>query len=176
MKSETKTEGVVIELNGKYWGIVYQDAHDGTAYDWGELAKATLQDPKWCKKPTDITYGSSPDVKKLALARLVPATKTVIIEAGEQRNVQSSTYAIGPGNTYQQAWAAMLAGHQARMPDWHPEMRWIFERTAQELLIVWGDTLEDWQRTGQIVCPTGNHQLFQNWEVLPIIDADPPTV
>ncbi len=177
MKSETRTEGVVIELNGKYWGIVYQDAHDGTAYDWGELAKATLQDPKYCKKPTDVTYGSSPDMKRLAPARLVPATKTVVIETGAKHTSEQTTvFTIGPNNTYSQAFAATLKGHQIRLPVFPAGMSWVFERTHQELLSVYGDTHDDWQRSGTIVRPTGAHQLRTDWEVLPIIDFEAQTV
>ena len=87
-----------------------------------------------------------------------------------------TAYTIGPGNTYHQAWLATLAGHQVRMPTWPPDQSWIFERTHQELLRVYGDTLGEWQLSGVVVCPTGAHQLSKDWIVLPIIDSESITV
>jgi hypothetical protein len=83
--SEIIVEGVAAEYNGKYWGIQYQDGHS-TSSDFGELDKATISDPRYCKKPTDMTYdpknngGRNPDYDKLGKARLVPIRKTIKVE------------------------------------------------------------------------------------------------
>jgi hypothetical protein len=90
--------------------------------------------------------------------------------------MSDTTFTIGPGNDYWQAFNAALAGHQIRMPDWPTDLSWVFERNHQELMSVRGISLGEWQRSGAIVCPTGRHQLFKYWEVLPIIDHQAPIV
>lgn len=72
-------EGVVAELDGKFWGIQYQDSYC-TSYDFGDLANATIGDPKYCKKPTDMTYTDSPYTEKLLKSRLVRVRKTIRVE------------------------------------------------------------------------------------------------
>jgi hypothetical protein len=85
-------------------------------------------------------------------------------------------FVIGGGNTYFQAWNAMLAGHQVRLPAWAPAMSWIFSHNVQEIIRVEGDYLEDWLRTGIIMTVTGSHQLSTHWEVLAKIDHERPIV
>lgn len=68
-KTLTRT-GVVAELNGKYWGIQYQDSH-ATSYGWGEIEKATVSNSAFCNNPTDMTYKNSPHFTELSKARLV---------------------------------------------------------------------------------------------------------
>ena len=63
--------GVVIEKNGKYWGVQYKD---GSAHVWGfgKLDKARVFDPKWLKTPESATYKKSPYIKELIDANIVP--------------------------------------------------------------------------------------------------------
>lgn len=85
-------------------------------------------------------------------------------------------FIIGTGNTYYQAWNAMLAKHRVRMPDWPPDLSWIFSHELQEIIRVRGDYLEDWLRSGIVTQPTGSHQLFLNWQVLPKTHPETPIV
>jgi len=117
-----------------------------------------------CARPvsTDLTSENG------GIARLAAAASS-----GQR---PADIFVIGPGNTYHQAWEAMLAGHQIRMPDWPSDLSWIFSRNIGEILKVQGDYLEDWIRTGAVTTPTGNHQLSLNWHVLPKIDRERPIV
>jgi hypothetical protein len=82
MKKVKIIEGVVAEYNGKYWGTQYSDGHC-TGKDFGDLEKAEISDPRYCKKPTDKTYdpentnGCNPEYDKLSKAKLVKVKKTI---------------------------------------------------------------------------------------------------
>lgn len=85
MKKVELIEGVVAELNGKFWGIQYIDGH--SAYkDFGDLEKAEIHSPKYCTKPTDMTHdpkntlGHNPEYDSLSKARLVNIRKTITTE------------------------------------------------------------------------------------------------
>lgn len=67
MKIET---GVMVMKNGKAWGIIYEDGRS-TEYGWMEPESAPIYDPKWMKKPTDVTYRESHYIKELSTAKLV---------------------------------------------------------------------------------------------------------
>jgi hypothetical protein len=75
-------EITVIEKNGKYWGVEYQDGHS-TSYGWlDDIEKARTVDPKYYKKPTDaIWQGDRLGVIELSTARLV--TYKVVSEYAE---------------------------------------------------------------------------------------------
>lgn len=61
--------GVMVMKNGKAWGIIYEDGHS-TSYGWMPPEDAPMHDPKYCKKPTDVTHGKSHYVEELATATL----------------------------------------------------------------------------------------------------------
>lgn len=67
MKVET---GVMVMKNGKAWGTVYDDGRS-TAYGWIDPEDAPIHDPKFCKKPTDVTYDGSHYIRELQDAELV---------------------------------------------------------------------------------------------------------
>lgn len=75
-------EGVVAELNGKYWGFQHGD-RQYTVNDFGDFMHAEISNPKYCKKPTDKTWNPNnsdrynPDYDKLLKAKLVKVRKTV---------------------------------------------------------------------------------------------------
>ncbi len=75
MKTET---GVMVMKGGKAWGVVYEDGHS-TSHDWMDPESAPIRDPRFCKKPTDVTYAGSPDVAELSTARLVCVKRTTIV-------------------------------------------------------------------------------------------------
>lgn len=53
MKIFTKTQtGVVAEFEGKYWGVQYADG-SVTSYGFGDIEKAEVSNPEFCKTPTD---------------------------------------------------------------------------------------------------------------------------
>jgi len=134
--------------------------------------KKLIDMPEWLSLKREI-LNCGADMRASAFTRLMHAFNTT---ATALPIAFSNDFTIGPGNTYQQAWAAALAGHHIRMPNWPPDMSWVFHREQQELLRVYGDTHEDWTRTGSVVCPTGNHQLSTKWEVLPIYDHEKPVI
>ena len=74
----TAKEGVVIEYNGKYWGVVYDDGQCH-AVGWVKLEKAGIHDPRFLTKPEDATYNGSPDIKELQKGRLIPIKRTIQI-------------------------------------------------------------------------------------------------
>ena len=67
MKVET---GVMVMKDGKAWGTVYADGHS-TSYGWIAPEDAQLHNPKFCKKPEDVTYRDSPYIAKLRTGKLV---------------------------------------------------------------------------------------------------------
>jgi hypothetical protein len=69
----------VIEKNGEYWGIQYEDGHV-TCYGWGPLENASFHDRRYCKRPEDATYKDSPYIKELHKGRLLDIAITTIVE------------------------------------------------------------------------------------------------
>ncbi len=73
-------KGVAAKFEGKYWGISDYDFPDFVTFD-----KATISNPKFCKKTTDMTYdpknncGVNADYDKLLKAELVSVTRTTTI-------------------------------------------------------------------------------------------------
>lgn len=88
MKNIEIIEGVVAELNGKFWGNQYDDGNS-TSNDFGDLSKAEISDPEFCKSPTDLTWNPAfqnrynPDYELLKQAKLVKVRKTITIETFE---------------------------------------------------------------------------------------------
>lgn len=79
--AKIEVAGVVAEFKGKYWGVQYDDGRC-TCKDFGPIKNAEISDPKYCRKPTDMTYQSrdNPELNKLKLAKLVKVKKTIIFE------------------------------------------------------------------------------------------------
>lgn len=63
-------EGLVLELDGKFWGKKYEDGQC-TEYGWTDIKKADLSNPKFCHKPSDMTYRDSPDITEMNKGRLI---------------------------------------------------------------------------------------------------------
>lgn len=76
-------EGFVAELDGRYWGVVYED-RSCKSMGWVTLDKAYISQPfsGFCSRATDLTYEGSPDLEKLSKARMVPIkiTKTYSVQ------------------------------------------------------------------------------------------------
>lgn len=51
MTEESIKEGVVVEYEGKYWGLVEENS-----YGWTTLLQAKISDPKYTHHPTSLTY------------------------------------------------------------------------------------------------------------------------
>lgn len=84
MKKIKIIEGVVAEYKGRYWGVQEEDARS-TCSGFGEFDKASMCDPRFCKKPTDMTWTPTDgrynrDYEELNKAKLVFAKKTITIE------------------------------------------------------------------------------------------------
>ena len=76
--------GVMVMKNGKAWGETYADGHC-TAYGWVDPEVAPIHDPKYCLKPTDVTYRDSPDRAELSTAQLVAVKRTTTVEVLPQK-------------------------------------------------------------------------------------------
>jgi hypothetical protein len=68
--------GVVVMLGSKYW-IGNSPDHPSWCDD---IRSAMISDPKYCKKPTDVTYANDPRIHDFDRARLVPIKITTIFE------------------------------------------------------------------------------------------------
>ena len=81
MKNVKIIEGVIAEYNGKYWG-----KQEWENMDFGDIERADISNPEYCKKPTDKTYdpkntnGYNPHYDKLSRAKLVKVKKTITTE------------------------------------------------------------------------------------------------
>ncbi len=74
------TEGMVVELDGKYWGSQSRTSNE---LDFGPIEKATiLLSETYYKKPTDVAYGNADHVEKLLKARFVQLKKITTFEIG----------------------------------------------------------------------------------------------
>lgn len=62
--------GVMVMKDGKAWGITYEDGHS-TSYGWMAPEDAPIHDPRYCKKPTDVTWKDSYLTKELETGELV---------------------------------------------------------------------------------------------------------
>lgn len=62
--------GVMVMKDGKAWGQTYADGHS-TSYGWMDPEDAPIHDPKYCKRPTDVTWAGSHYAKELMTASLV---------------------------------------------------------------------------------------------------------
>ncbi len=77
-----KTEkGVMLMKGGLAWGTTYADGRS-TSYGWMPPEDAPIHDPKFCKRPSDITYKDDhnmSEIKKGKLVHVVRTTKVSIV-------------------------------------------------------------------------------------------------
>jgi len=71
--------GVMVMKDGKGWGITYEDGHS-TSYGWMDAEDAPIHNPKYCKKPTDVTWEGSYLVEELKTGELVAVERTTTIK------------------------------------------------------------------------------------------------
>lgn len=72
--------GVMVMKGGKAWGVIYEDGRS-TEYGWMAPEDAPIHDPKYCKKPTDVTYQGShhiPELKKGQLVHVERRTEVIL--------------------------------------------------------------------------------------------------
>ena len=79
MRVAKRYTGVVVEKGGRFWGVLYDDGHSRSE-GFGPIESATIHNPEFCTKPTDVTYKDSPYVRELSTAVLRQVFKTVIYE------------------------------------------------------------------------------------------------
>lgn len=78
-----KTEvGVMLMKDGKAWGIIYQDGHS-TCYGWMAPEEAPIHNPKYCKKPTDVTYSEDYNIPEIKKGRLVSVVRETVVRVME---------------------------------------------------------------------------------------------
>jgi len=66
--------GVMVMKGGKAWGVTYEDGHS-TSYGWMDPEDAPIHDPKYCKKPTDVTWAASYLIPELSTGTVVPVER-----------------------------------------------------------------------------------------------------
>ena len=76
MKNVKIIEGVIAEYNGKYWG-----KQEGDNMDFGDIERADVSNPKFCKKPTDKTSENQISYyNALSKAKLIKIKKIITTE------------------------------------------------------------------------------------------------
>lgn len=83
MKKQITKTGVVVEMNGAYWGVQDSD-HHSTNYGWGPVENAHIGDPRYLKRPQDATWPDSHYVKKLSKGRILPIRVTTEYEVDDE--------------------------------------------------------------------------------------------
>lgn len=79
--------GVMVMKDGKAWGETYADGHS-TCHGWVAPEDAPIHDPKFCNKPTDVTWEGSPYTAELMTGTLVAVerkTEVTILTEEEAR-------------------------------------------------------------------------------------------
>ena len=74
-----KETGVMVMKDGLAWGIEYEDGYS-TSFGWINPADAPIHNPKYCKRPEDVTYKNSPHFRELKTAKLVEVERTTSVE------------------------------------------------------------------------------------------------
>lgn len=64
--------------DGKAWGKTYEDGH-ATCFDWMAPEDAPMSDPKYCKKPTDVTYEGSHYFDELKTGEVVAVERKTTV-------------------------------------------------------------------------------------------------
>lgn len=62
--------GLVLELDGKFWGVVHEDSHS-KSHGWTDIKNADISDPRYVGKPSDKTYQGSPYIDEMNKGRLI---------------------------------------------------------------------------------------------------------
>ena len=76
MKNLKIIEGVIAEYNGKYWG-----KQEWGNMDFGDIERAYISDPEFCKKPTDKTSENQISYyNALSKAKLIKIKKIITTE------------------------------------------------------------------------------------------------
>lgn len=81
MSADVIETGIVVELNGLYWGI-QENGGNYSHYGYGDAKKATLLDPRYAKAPSDFAYNHQHSYiaqLNLGTLRLVQRTTTITI-------------------------------------------------------------------------------------------------
>lgn len=71
--------GVMAMKDGKAWGKTYEDGRF-TYYGWMEPEDAPIHNPKFCKKPTDVTWEGSHYVDELKTGELVEVERVTEVK------------------------------------------------------------------------------------------------
>lgn len=75
-------EGVMVMKNGKAWGEWSDNSGPGSSSGgcWMEPENASIRDPRYCKRPTDVVWEGSPDRRELETAKLCKVRRTTTVE------------------------------------------------------------------------------------------------
>lgn len=75
-----KTEkGVMLMKDGLAWGITYEDGRS-TSYGWMAPEDAPIHNPKYCKKPSDVTYRDDHRMSEIKRGKLVRVIRTTSVK------------------------------------------------------------------------------------------------
>ncbi len=78
MELQKIERGVMVMKDYKAWGVKYADGHC-TSYGWVDPVNAPIHKPEFCKRPQDVTYTGSPDIRGLSTAQLVMVERKTIL-------------------------------------------------------------------------------------------------
>ena len=80
--SRVVEKGLVLELDGKFWGVTYRDGQC-TCHGWVDIKSASMSDPRYCHKPSDKTYVGSPNIPEMNKGKLVAIKRVTTFELDE---------------------------------------------------------------------------------------------
>lgn len=98
--------GVMVMKDGKAWGVNYSDGQC-TSYGWIDPILADIQDPRFCTRPTDVTYVNSPYIDELRTAKCVMVKKTIIVETEQSEQLHENVADLEYNQTLESSEVAM---------------------------------------------------------------------
>lgn len=78
-KTFIETGVMVMNSEGKAWGVTHEDGRSRSE-GWMPAVLAPIHDPRYCKRPEDVTYSSDPNRKRIRKGKLVHVTRTTSLE------------------------------------------------------------------------------------------------
>ena len=70
--------GVMLMKGKKGWGKVYADGHS-TEYGWMDIEDAPIHNPRYCKKPSDVTWPNDCNLEEINSGQLVAVERITCV-------------------------------------------------------------------------------------------------
>jgi hypothetical protein len=62
--------GVMLRKGDKAWGVIHED-YKACSYGWVSVENAPIHNPKYCNKPSDLTYTGDPNLEEMNTGKIV---------------------------------------------------------------------------------------------------------